>query len=55
MANKPVVQHMIDELVSVVDKYRCEGISYCEVIGCLEIISRDIYIELTSDEEEDHF
>ena len=51
---QPIVQDMIDDIVTVLDKYRgTYSISYCEVIGSLEIISRDIYKELSQDEEND--
>ena len=50
---QPIVQEMIDDILAVLDKYRdTYSISYCEVIGSLEIISRDIYKELTEDEED---
>ena len=50
---QPIVQEMIDDILAVIDKYReTHSISYCEAIGSLEIISRDIYKELTEDEED---
>jgi len=54
--SKPIVQMMIDDLTAVLDKYRdTYQVSYCEVIGCLEIISRDIYGEAATggDDDED--
>ena len=51
--SKPIVQETIDDILAVLDKYRdTYSISYCEVICSLEIISRDIYKEITEDEED---
>ena len=53
MSGKPILQEMIDEITTVLDKYRgTYQINYAEVIGALEIISRDIYSELTEEEDE---
>jgi len=48
----PILQNMIEDILEVLGRYReTYSISYCEVIGSLEIISRDIYKELSEDEE----
>ena len=47
---------MIDEIVDVLDKYRSTmSVSYAEVIGGLEIISRDVYRELSEVDDEDEW
>jgi len=56
MSSKPAVQQMIDEIVDVLDKYRSTmSVSYAEVIGGLEIISRDVYRELSEVDDEDEW
>ena len=43
MSLKPLVDCFHDDIEAVVDKYRNEGITLSEVIGCLELIKMDIH------------
>ena len=43
--NKPIIQQFQDDLVVVVDKYRDEGITIGEVIGCFELTKIDLWSE----------
>jgi hypothetical protein len=54
MSQKPAAQIFIDEIKQVIEKHSEESfLTYCEVIGCLEIISRDIYQNIAEHEDED--
>jgi len=45
MSNKPIAQQLSDDIGAVIDKYREQGITVCEVIGCLELNKEDIISE----------
>jgi hypothetical protein len=53
MALKPISQVFMDEVVELVDKFRDQGVTYTDIIGCLEIMKFDIYSEMQVDEDEE--
>lgn len=53
MATKPISQCLQDEVNSVIDKYRDEGITISETVGVLEIIKMDLYNEQAEDAAEE--
>lgn len=50
---KPLVQCLQDDLEKVIDKYRDEGVTFCEVIGALEILKLDVWRECPDENEKD--
>lgn len=53
MGIKPLSQQFVDDVHSVIDKYRGEGLTIAELIGGLEIVKLDSYAEATADEEDE--
>ena len=45
MASKSVIQHLVDDINSVIDKYRNSGLSVGETIGAFQMAILDIYHE----------
>lgn len=51
MAGKPLVQQFVDDVEGILDKYRDEGLSYCEAIGAIETIKIDLWSEIPSHDD----
>ena len=49
---KPIIQQFQDDIRTVIDKYRDQGISIGETIGAIEMIKLDLYTEQVGDDEE---
>jgi hypothetical protein len=50
---KPIIQQFQDELSSVVDRYRDQGITLGESIGAIELVKLDLWNERVEDAAED--
>ena len=46
MANKPLIQHFVDEINVVIDKYRDSGITIGEIMGIFALAQIDLAIEM---------
>ena len=46
MDGKPLVNQFIEDINSVIDKYRDQGLMVSETIGAIEMVKLDIYNEL---------
>ncbi len=45
MSQKPIIQHLVDDVNNVIDKYRDEGITVGEVVGVFQLAILDIWAE----------
>jgi hypothetical protein len=52
--SRPIVENMMEDLNEVLDRYReTYSITYCEAVGCLSILSRELYKETEKGEDEE--
>ena len=45
MTDKEMSESLVDDLNTVISKYIEQGVSYVELVGCLELVKLDIYME----------
>jgi hypothetical protein len=49
---KPIIQQFQDDICSVVDRYRDNGLTIWEAIGAIELIKLDLWSEHNEEEDE---